>query len=72
MIGDQVAVTVADSGIGITREALGHIFEMFSQGLAGLPRSQGGLGIGLSLVKELVQLGEILNEVESTVGPMLG
>ena len=51
-----VALTVRDNGIGMTPELIGHAFELFSQGAQGLDRSQGGLGIGLALVKSLVQL----------------
>ena len=61
LLGDQLRVTVADSGIGIAADHLGHIFEMFSQGEPALARSQDGLGIGLSLVRGLVALhgGEV-------------
>jgi PAS domain S-box-containing protein len=52
----EVAVSVRDSGIGIPAGMLSRIFEMFSQGDRSLERSQGGLGIGLSLVKRLVEL----------------
>jgi signal transduction histidine kinase/ActR/RegA family two-component response regulator len=54
--GDQVVVTVADTGIGISAEMLPHIFEIFSQENPTEVRSQGGLGVGLSLVKGLVAL----------------
>jgi signal transduction histidine kinase/ActR/RegA family two-component response regulator len=54
--GDEVVVSVIDAGIGIGADMLPHIFEIFSQeNPAGL-RSQGGLGVGLSLVKGLVGL----------------
>ena len=49
-------VTVRDTGIGISREALPRVFDMFVQVDKSLDRAQGGLGIGLSLVKELVGL----------------
>jgi PAS domain S-box-containing protein len=52
----NVLVSVRDNGIGISREALPRIFDMFSQASPALNRSQGGLGIGLSLVKGLVEL----------------
>jgi CheY-like chemotaxis protein len=55
-LGSEVVVVVRDTGIGIATEHLGHIFEMFSQAAPALERSQGGLGIGLSLVKGLVEL----------------
>ncbi|MET0983743.1 MAG: response regulator, partial [Telluria sp.] len=53
---DQAAVAVTDSGIGIAPEAIGSVFEMFTQVRSSLDRAQGGLGIGLSLVRRLVEL----------------
>ncbi len=53
---DQAIVTVADNGIGLSPEALSRVFEMFSQLKPALERSEGGLGIGLALVKGLVEL----------------
>lgn len=49
-------VSVRDTGIGIAAESLPKIFNMFSQVEPALDRSQGGLGIGLSLVRGLVEL----------------
>src|SRR3954467_1512654 len=49
-------ITVEDNGTGIDAELLPRIFELFVQGDRGLDRSQGGLGIGLTLVKRLVEL----------------
>ena len=49
-------MTVKDSGIGISAELLPHVFEVFVQGAASLDRAQGGLGIGLALVNQLVSL----------------
>jgi PAS domain S-box-containing protein len=54
--GDQVVVTVRDTGIGIPREALGSVFDMFSQVDRSLERVTGGLGIGLALVRKLVEM----------------
>jgi PAS domain S-box-containing protein len=54
--GNEVRVSVKDSGLGIPPDQLGSIFEMFSQIDRTLERSQGGLGIGLALVKKLVHL----------------
>jgi PAS domain S-box-containing protein len=54
--GDAVLIRVKDAGIGIPREMLPHIFEMFRQVDRTLERSQGGLGIGLTLVQRLVAL----------------
>jgi CheY-like chemotaxis protein/two-component sensor histidine kinase len=51
-----VAVTVADTGVGIPADMLPRLFELFTQSDRSLDRSQGGLGIGLSLVKALVEL----------------
>jgi len=51
-----IAIAVTDSGIGLHQNSLDQVFEMFSQVENGLTRSQGGLGIGLALVKGLVQL----------------
>jgi CheY-like chemotaxis protein len=52
----EVLVTVSDDGIGITKEALPTIFDVFSQTSEARARAQGGVGIGLSLVKGLVEL----------------
>ncbi len=54
--GGEVVVSVRDTGIGLAAEHLPNIFEMFSQVAPALERSQGGLGIGLSLVRGLVEL----------------
>jgi signal transduction histidine kinase/ActR/RegA family two-component response regulator len=54
--GNEAVVSVRDTGIGIAAENLPHIFEMFSQVAPALERSQGGLGIGLSLVRGLVEV----------------
>jgi PAS domain S-box-containing protein len=53
---DAVVIAVADDGIGIAAEALGAVFEMFTQVAQHIDRANGGLGIGLSLVKRLVEL----------------
>ncbi len=52
----EVVVSVKDSGIGIPADALPYVFEMFTQGNRHLAKSHGGLGIGLTLVKRLVEL----------------
>lgn len=54
--GDEVAVSVRDTGIGIPTESLGSIFDMFAQLDRPSVRSAGGLGIGLALVKGLVEM----------------
>lgn len=54
--GEEAVLRVRDSGIGIASEQLPRIFEMFGQVDNSLERTQSGLGIGLSLVKNLVEL----------------
>lgn len=51
----QVSIAVQDSGIGISSELLPRIFELFVQGRRSSDRSEGGLGLGLALVKSLVE-----------------
>jgi PAS domain S-box-containing protein len=52
----EVVMSVADSGIGIPPESVASVFEMFTQIKRDANRSQGGLGVGLSLVRRLVEL----------------
>ena len=54
--GDQAVVRVQDSGIGIATDQLSRIFDMFAQVDASLERSQSGLGLGLPLVKSLLEM----------------
>lgn len=54
--GAEVAVSVKDNGIGIDADMLPRVFDLFSQAGPALQRSQSGLGIGLSLVKGLVEM----------------
>ena len=54
--GSSVVVKVKDSGVGIPPEMLGKVFDLFAQVDRTLDRSEGGLGIGLSLVKRLVEM----------------
>ncbi len=49
-------ITVRDNGMGIAPDLLPNIFELFQQGTQALDRSQGGLGVGLTLVHRLVEL----------------
>lgn len=53
---ERVCITIADTGSGIAHDLLPKIFDLFSQGERTLDRSEGGLGIGLSLVKKLVEM----------------
>jgi CheY-like chemotaxis protein len=52
----EVILRVRDSGIGISRELLPHVFDLFTQAERPLDRSHGGLGVGLTLVKRLVEM----------------
>jgi PAS domain S-box-containing protein len=54
--GDAATVRVRDSGVGIAAEFLPRIFDLFVQGDRTLARSQGGLGVGLTVVRRLVEL----------------
>ncbi len=53
---DRAVVRVSDTGIGISPELLPDLFEVFVQGRQALDRADGGLGIGLALVRKLVEL----------------
>jgi len=53
---DDVVVRVRDNGLGIAPEHLPHVFDLFAQADRSLNRAQGGLGIGLTLVRSLVGL----------------
>lgn len=55
---NNAILCVRDSGIGISRDMLPHIFELFVQADQTATRSQGGLGIGLTLVRNLVEMHE--------------
>ena len=52
----QVVVEIQDNGIGIAPEFLPHIFDLFAQAERGLDRAQGGLGVGLTVCKQIVEL----------------
>ncbi len=54
--GEDVVITVRDNGVGIPPEKLPEMFELFAQGDRTLARSEGGLGVGLTVVKKLVQM----------------
>jgi PAS domain S-box-containing protein len=69
--GPDVVVSVADNGAGIPREVLPRIFDLFSQANPSFERAHGGLGIGLTIVKELVEMHDGRVEVRSE-GPGFG
>jgi signal transduction histidine kinase len=52
----HVEVIVSDSGVGISPEFMPHIFERFRQAETGLTRERGGLGLGLAIARELVDM----------------
>ncbi|OAI41620.1 hypothetical protein AYO40_02900 [Planctomycetaceae bacterium SCGC AG-212-D15] len=54
--GNDVVIRVRDTGVGISAELLPHIFDLFTQAEWPADRSQGGLGIGLALVRRLVEM----------------
>jgi PAS domain S-box-containing protein len=54
--GEEVVLVVKDTGIGITPELLPHVFEMFTQERQAADRARGGLGIGLAIVRNVVEL----------------
>jgi CheY-like chemotaxis protein len=69
--GRDVAIHIRDNGTGIAPELLPHIFDMFTQADQTLSRSRGGLGIGLTLVRSLVEMhgGRV---TAHSAGPGLG
>lgn len=64
-INSEVQMTVSDSGIGISPEFLPHVFDRFRQADAATTRGQGGLGLGLSIVRHIVELHGGLVRAES-------
>ena len=54
--GEKVAISVKDNGVGIAPEVLPKVFDLFTQAERLLARSEGGLGIGLTMVKSLVEM----------------
>ncbi|MGE5490941.1 MAG: PAS domain-containing protein, partial [Actinomycetota bacterium] len=55
-VGERIQLTVADNGIGIESDFLAHVFDRFSQADASTTRRYSGLGIGLALVRHLVEM----------------
>ena len=53
---DEVLISVSDNGVGIPSDMLPRVFDLFTQVRDNLDRSRGGLGIGLALVKQLVEM----------------
>jgi signal transduction histidine kinase/ActR/RegA family two-component response regulator len=53
---DSAVAAVQDSGVGMSPALMPEVFDLFTQGSRGVDRSQGGLGLGLALVKHLVEL----------------
>jgi len=66
--GDKAVLRVRDAGLGIAPAFLPHVFDLFTQAERTSDRLQGGLGIGLALVKRLVEMHEGTIEVSSTLG----
>jgi PAS domain S-box-containing protein len=54
--GGYACIRIRDNGMGIPKELLVHVFDIFRQDQRGLERAEGGLGLGLTLVKKLVEL----------------
>ncbi len=63
--GSTIVVSIKDSGVGIPAEMLTRVFDMFTQVDRSLEKTQGGLGIGLCLVKRLVEMHEGTVEARS-------
>ena len=61
----EAVISVRDNGVGIDSTLLPHVFELFTQGEQSLDRSQGGLGVGLTVVQRLVELHQGRVEVLS-------
>jgi signal transduction histidine kinase len=69
--GKEVLISVSDNGIGIPADMLPRVFDLFAQVRDNLDRSRGGLGIGLALVKQLVEMHDGVIVAESA-GPGKG
>jgi PAS domain S-box-containing protein len=62
---EEAVLRVRDNGVGISAELLQKVFDLFTQGDRSLDRSEGGLGVGLTLVKSLVEMHRGRVEVHS-------
>jgi PAS domain S-box-containing protein len=71
LVAGGLEIRVADNGIGLTKEQIDQVFDMFTQIPAALERSQGGLGIGLALARGLIELHDG-NISASSPGPGQG
>ena len=67
-VDNEVEIAVIDNGPGIQSEQIGHIFERFTRGEAGLTQRVGGTGLGLAISKSLVELHGGSIWVESAPG----
>jgi signal transduction histidine kinase/CheY-like chemotaxis protein len=65
VVGSSVRVVIADDGIGISADSLPKIFQMFAQGDNSAERTQAGLGVGLALARQLIELHSGTIEAES-------
>jgi len=54
--GSEAVVSVTDNGVGISPDFLPHVFDLFTQGQTSIDRAQGGLGIGLTVVRTLIEM----------------
>jgi signal transduction histidine kinase/CheY-like chemotaxis protein len=61
----EIVITVEDNGSGIAQEVIPHIFDLFTQGPRSLARSEGGLGVGLNVVRNLVSMHDGVVRAES-------
>ncbi|WP_109476490.1 ATP-binding protein [Paraburkholderia sp. C35] len=61
----MVSIVIEDNGVGMSRDALEHVFELFAQSPSSMRRSEGGLGIGLAVAKRLIELHDGTISLES-------